>query len=373
MDLIRELGKHKVEYFKKSEFYKIIKDKDLVVFSASTGGKKIIDYLSQYNMKVKYILDNNQKLQQGYINKIKIISVEQFTHEKQFNDMLVLIGSNNYLEQMKNQLLENGVKEQNIITPDLISDRFAYFLGDGINDRQIIQANINEIEKVINMLDDEKSKFIYKDVLQIRYDDFLEVDKREQKIAIHPQYFNNEIFELTDNEVFLDIGSYNGDTIIEFKNYVNGKYKCIYGFEPETSLYEIACENTKNIKNLELFKLGLSSKNTRLKFKSEGAGSRSCDDNEEFDFYIDTIRGDELFIDKKPTYIKMDIEGEEMRALEGLKETIIKFKPKLAICIYHRNAYDQFWRVPIYIKELVPEYKIKIRNHGFDTVCYASI
>ena len=44
-----------------------------------------------------------------------------------------------------------------------------------------------------------------------------------------------------------------------------------------------------------------------------------------------------------------------------MKETIKKYKPKLAICIYHK--FEDLWELPMYIKELVPEYRLYMRNY----------
>ena len=74
----------------------------------------------------------------------------------------------------------------------------------------------------------------------------------------------------------------------------------------------------------------------------------------------------------KITMIKMDIEGSELEALKGAKKTIQRDKPKLAICIYHKP--EDMADIPLYIKELVPEYKLYIRHHSnfaTETVLYA--
>ena len=62
------------------------------------------------------------------------------------------------------------------------------------------------------------------------------------------------------------------------------------------------------------------------------------------------------------TFIKMDIEGDELKALEGMKNKIRKYKPKLAICVYHNN--DHLWKIPKLIYELNPHYKFYLRYYG---------
>ena len=58
----------------------------------------------------------------------------------------------------------------------------------------------------------------------------------------------------------------------------------------------------------------------------------SVDENGEDE--IKVVAVDEI-VDGKVTFIKMDIEGSELKALHGAEKTIKKYRPKLAICIYH--------------------------------------
>lgn len=70
----------------------------------------------------------------------------------------------------------------------------------------------------------------------------------------------------------------------------------------------------------------------------------------------------------------MDIEGAELKALEGARNTIIINHPRLAVCIYHK-ALDVV-DIASYLLELVPEYKFYIRQYAsnmWETVLYAVI
>lgn len=82
------------------------------------------------------------------------------------------------------------------------------------------------------------------------------------------------------------------------------------------------------------------------------------------------IKGDELNL--IPSFIKMDIEGSELMALDGLSKTIGKYRPTLAICAYHQP--DDLWEIPLMIHSINDRYKIILRHHSYETtetVCYA--
>jgi len=69
---------------------------------------------------------------------------------------------------------------------------------------------------------------------------------------------------------------------------------------------------------------------------------------------------------QKVDYIKMDIEGYELLALEGMKKTIQKFLPKLAISVYHLA--DDIVMIPEYIRSLYPNYKIYLDHFTYGSI-----
>ena len=186
------------------------------------------------------------------------------------------------------------------------------------------------------------------------------------------EYFAPDIMIPGKNEVFVDAGCLNGDTSIAFVNWCKGNYEWIYAFEPDANSI-INCKNTfkKNgLKNISLINAGCWDKIEKLSFLPDTlGGSRIVEDS---DFTIDTISIDEALGGKRVTFLKFDIEGAELKALIGARETIKKYKPRLAICIYHKP--EDITDIALYILSLVPEYKLYIRHattYRFGTVLMA--
>lgn len=68
----------------------------------------------------------------------------------------------------------------------------------------------------------------------------------------------------------------------------------------------------------------------------------------------------------------MDIEGAEYKALLGAEKTIKKYKPKLAICIYHKP--EDVWEIPMLIHKINPNYRFYVRHYSLttpETILYA--
>ncbi len=109
-----------------------------------------------------------------------------------------------------------------------------------------------------------------------------------------------------------------------------------------------------------------------------GPGSRVfMKKDQSFDGEVKSLSIDQLVKDmnlEKIDFIKMDIEGAEPYALKGAEATIRKFRPKLAIAIYH--SLDDFTNIPKFINELDLGYKFYLAHftiHAEETVLYAEI
>lgn len=187
------------------------------------------------------------------------------------------------------------------------------------------------------------------------------------------QYFSPSFMTFDNEEIFVDAGCYDLGTSLRLRN------RCpqvkVYAFEPDPESYK-RCLERKEATNFEaaiILPFGTWSKRETLHFWADSdENSHVCEkDNGNYDISVMPI--DEAITEgDRVTFIKMDVEGAELESLKGAEKTICRDKPKLAICIYHKP--EDMWSIPLYIKELVPEYKLYIRHHSncdSETVLYA--
>lgn len=183
------------------------------------------------------------------------------------------------------------------------------------------------------------------------------------------QYFPADPISLSDREVFVDCGAHNGDTLEDFLSVSGGRFEKVIALEPDSNNFR-ALQSKSDDPRITTYPLAVGDKTEMLRFDASGTeGSRITSEGNS---YVLCIRLDELLAEETPTYIKMDIEGAEPRALLGAKETIRRCRPKLAVCVYHEP--EHLWTIPLLMKELQPAANLYLRPHladGWDLVCYS--
>lgn len=225
-----------------------------------------------------------------------------------------------------------------------------------------------EFQKVYEILEDSFSKKTYQAVIEYRKT--LDI-RLLDPVVIQPQYFLRDILPpAKEEEIFVDGGAYIGDSSRRFlREYQKGgKYK-IFLWEPDKSNRDQIHKILRKSRRYEVIPYAMWSETAQLRFSNAGSGTSRV---EKEGILVNADSIDNQMKGKKVTFIKMDIEGAEIEALKGAEKIIKKQKPKLAICIYHK--YSHLYQIPLMIKEMVPEYKIYIRQHSdtaSETVVYA--
>lgn len=184
------------------------------------------------------------------------------------------------------------------------------------------------------------------------------------------QYFDENIIKWGQKEIFVDCGCFDFETSKIFTEKCPD-YKKIICFEPNEENREVIKQKIDEYskKNVEIIPFGVWDKKEELRFGGSGSSSKICLDG---DTTIDVIPLDDIISDEV-TFIKMDIEGAELKALKGAENIIIRNKPRLAISVYHKP--EDILEIPEYILEIMPEYKLYLRHYSnfyaTETVLYA--
>lgn len=188
-------------------------------------------------------------------------------------------------------------------------------------------------------------------------------------------YFHNTFQKFSEDEVLLDAGAFNGDTIQEFYHATNGKYKKIYALEPDKkNFHELEKRMLGFVENskFKIFQCGIGGETKKTRFQSGGTSARVSDSG---DTEIQLYHADEFInmLENTPTFIKMDIEGQEYESLCAMAEYLRQNKPSMAISIYHKP--EDLYRIPLFIHEQMPNARLYIRhntNAFTETILYVN-
>lgn len=225
------------------------------------------------------------------------------------------------------------------------------------------------------------------------------LDWVDQTSFVEPQYF--EFPELyRPNTVFVDGGATNGYASYRFAEWCGGAYSSIIVFEPNAKYYAECCKAIQDnpLANFQLINAGLWSQEGTAEFTELNNADSYITQNDGPVSYIEhfepeanwdkpwvklgdenkisirTVALDDIVGDRTVGFIKMDIEGSELNALHGAKNTIIRDKPLLAICVYHLRG--DLFAIMDYLHQLLPEYRFLLRHYSSsitETILYASV
>lgn len=181
-------------------------------------------------------------------------------------------------------------------------------------------------------------------------------------------------------DVVIDAGACWGDTSLYFAQLV-GQTGKVFSFEftNDVEIFQKNMElNPISAASIELIRKGVW-KNSRdiLYFNDWGPCTHvsACSQNKT-SRPIQSMSIDDLVSERslnRVDFIKMDIEGAEMAALEGAVETLKRFRPRLAITIY--RSMEDFVDIPRMLQSLDLDYEFYINHytvHNEETVLFAS-
>jgi FkbM family methyltransferase len=229
-----------------------------------------------------------------------------------------------------------------------------------------------EIRKTFGLWGDDISRREY--IGQLLWQTSLDPSVLPPHLPQSEIYFAADLFAPLANEVFVDCGAFNGDSVQEFIKRRAGIYEQIIAIEPDPAncgalegwLATLPLETSGRI---QVIQNALGSNRERITFNATGTAGSSVGKG---NYQVESAPLDELLDGFRPTLMKMDIEGAEPDALLGAKKILMEDAPVLAICLYH--VQEHLWQIPLLIHSISDQYDLFLRRYAdecWEIVCYA--
>lgn len=215
--------------------------------------------------------------------------------------------------------------------------------------------NRGKFDMIYELLEDDISKNQFYNLINFRLS-FNLYYLRGFSALEDQQYFEDFLF-FGHDEIFVDVGCYDGKTTLDFVEKCKRRYRSIHCFEPEIGNFHKMKKNLSDIPRIMFYCMGLSDRREQLHFIANGSASCASEQGEiciEVDA-LDSILSDPV------SFIKMDIEGGEEKALRGCAQIIRTHHPKLAISVYHRA--NDFWKIPELVFSIRDDYALYLRHY----------
>jgi FkbM family methyltransferase len=336
----------------------------ICLYGTGIVSRSLLSFYHNLGIRVDFFCDSSPLGIGKSFDGVPCISIDGL---KKIRDDTLVILSAGAVHEIIPILEANGLSRYNHINEYQINN------GSLFNDSSFCDKAKENIIKLVGLLADEQSKKILHTLL-IEMFAFQYDYKKIEEIRTDNQYFEDGIVFLND-ESFVDAGSYDGDTLKEFINRSNGRFRDIHAIEMNYYVFKklkkfvstldypkkIHCHNAALYDNDGIIRYSVSDADSAI----NGTGGAEMREGH-------SVRMDTLLEKQRVTFIKMDIEGAEVHALRGSEGIIREQRPKCAICVYHDLRH--LWEVPFLLHEYCPSYKLYLRHHSrllYETVCYA--
>lgn len=335
-------------------------DKKIVLYGMGDGAEKIKAVLDGIGVPVADIMASDEFVRGhsflGYRVK-KLSEIEELYGE----DFLILVCFGSQLPDVMEHIYSIAERHE-LYAPNVP------VVGDGLFTLDYAREHREEFSKVYGMLADEQSKLVFENVIRYKLSGKLEYLRQCES----PEEEMYDLLKIGAEETYVDLGAYNGDTIVKFLNETGMHFRKIYAMEPDHRNYVKLKRRLYMIGSglLEAYNCGAWDCETVMRFSLRAGRSSKVDENDPVRAAnparfreVNMMSVDHMLQGDAATFIKYDVEGSEEKAIEGARQTIAAHRPKLSVALYHRN--EDMFAIPLQIAGINKKYRFYLRHHPY--------
>lgn len=344
----------------KTDCWDYLKSTDLPVFiyGMGDGALKIMSVFERYGIPLAGFFASDEFVRGHTFQGHLVHTLSQI--ETLIDDFVIVLAFAAGYQSLYDRINEIA-KRHILLAPDVP------VAGETLFTYKYCQKNAEKIQSVYDMLADEKSRQTYADVINFKISGKIEYLNR---CTSPKEEIYGRIIYLGENEIFADLGAYNGDTAAEFMSACNNNFRHLYAFEPNPKNFRKLTKNLPESDKITLFNAAAGRESGTVKISAnEGRMSRAGGSGKTVEIPIVPL--DEA-VPESVTVLKLDVEGGEREAIMGARRHI-ENGAKILCSLYHRS--EDMFDLPLLIKSINPELKFYIRHQlyipAWETNLYA--
>lgn len=341
-------------------------DKHVVMYGMGNGADKILSVCERYGIVVKDFFASDGFVRGQLFHGKRVCSFAELCEKYGAEHMIVLVSFASSLPDVMDSIARVAAQCETYI-PDVPVK------GETLFCSEYEQAHADELRRAQNLLADERSREVFKGVLEFRRTGRLDVLKATED---DHEAVMRELLHLDDYRAAVDVGAYDGDTARELIG-LCPRLQRIWALEPDRRNFRKLCAYAENEERVSAVNAAAWCERTTLRFDDSGNRNAGVDEQgtARRSLEVEAIAIDELIGNERVDYIKYDVEGSERQALEGSARIIREQKPDLLISLYHRT--EDLHELILQLHALCPDYHLYVRRYPYvpawDLNLYASV
>lgn len=329
----------------------------IAIFGASPAAQEVLALLGDYGKSVEYYFDNNAAKHGKPFMGRPVFPAAKAAEFAEGGGAIVIAAA--YQAEIAEQLAYDLSIPSSRIFP-FVSRMFAGHFG-----RRAVEPYLENLERLIARVADDASRRYIADLVLFRWTmNPLELRRNPQLKGFY-RYDHPALGPFPGDHI-VDCGAYTGDTAEAFLKRV-GENARVTALEPLARNYDQLVAWVEQH--------GISEKVTPVR----AAVGRACgtatiaagDDPSDPRAHVNNGAGEEVPVEtldhlfaghlRDVDYLKIDIEGFELDALEGARALLRESAPNLAVAGYHKP--EHLWQIPELIDAINPGYAIFVGHH----------
>ncbi len=322
----------------------------LVIYGTGDGADKIIDELERRFMGhlVSGIFASPGFVREGRVFRdFKVESFEDIS--SRLDDFIVLVAFGSPLPDVLSYVYSIENKYE-LYAPDVP------VCGGDVFDMDFYISNKSRLENVYSKLADDASRECFKALVNYKLSGRIEYLR---SCEVTPDEADGILGPFADGSSFIDLGAYRGDTLLRFTQMFSA-FSSATAVEPERHSFKklTECAAGLSIPVTCVNALISDTCGTAMITSSRGRGTRAA--KADTGHEIAKVTVDSFEDSKTAGFIKFDVEGSELSALEGAVNTISSRKPQMKIACYHKSA--DLFEIPEKVFSINDDYKLYMRH-----------